>query len=682
MHRPAHSISLLLLAVFVFLIYSNTFQASWHLDDYDNIVTNRQIQIDTLNWQSLEDAFHGGPKAKVWRPVAYITFALNWLVGQNEVFGYHLVNIFIHISCAVLLFFTVRVLFQTPVLRENGPEKVLLTAIFSALLWAAHPIQTQAVTYTVQRMAQLAALFYLLGIYAYLRGRLSESGKNKTGWFGVSGISFLLALGSKENSITFPLALLLCELFFFQPSETSRNRKRFRLISLGIFFTTVLIGSLVFLDGSPLKILARYDGLSFTLKQRLLTETRILVFHLYQIFFPVPSQFSIDHDFVLSDGLFSPWTTFPAILMIGSLIIFSFLLRRRFPLAGFGILFFFLAHTIESSFVPLQLVFEHRNYLPTLFFFVPFSAGICSMLMRYRQQRTGADLYAAIFLGLLLCGLGYATYARNAVWQTEKSLWTDAHRKAPELSRPLHNLAWGHYDRTGRLREAMILYMRALEKKTHRKYERAITYHNIASIYLEAGYYEEAAGYWRKALSILPNHREYRFGLATALLKQKQLDPALAEAQSLVASFPNNCRYRLLKGRILLQQQAARKALEQFRACRRQLDNAPGVSIHIGMALEALGAPLNATVLYRHALLQSPQSLETQLRLAAVLIKRGELSKSTDLIREIVNANKVIDIRRNLQALASTVVPEQDVYRQLQLRISEQLQSAIEGIGR
>jgi hypothetical protein len=126
----------------------------------------------------------------------------------------------------------------------------------------------------------------------------------------------------------------------------------------------------------------------------------------------------------------------------------------------------------------------------------------------------------------------------------------------------------------------------------------------------------------------------------------------------------------------------SQEALEQFRSCNRQLDDAHGVSIYIGMALEALGAPLNAAVLYRHAISQSPQSLEPQLRLAAVLIKRGELSKSTTIIREIVNANKVIEIRRNLKALASTVVPEPDVYHQLERRISEQLRNAIKGIVR
>ena len=206
-----------LLFILILLTYSNTFRASWHFDDIANINKNPRIKINNLQPATLYQTFiasrDGGLYLgkKVYRPVACLTLALNWYVGQDNVFGYHVVNICIHMITAFLLFLTILCLFRTPRLKGEYSGSEYFIALLAATLWAINPIQTQAVTYIVQRMASLAAMFYILSIYFYLRGRLSDFRKNQVLLYFFCGISFLLAIGSKENAVTLPLALIVLE---------------------------------------------------------------------------------------------------------------------------------------------------------------------------------------------------------------------------------------------------------------------------------------------------------------------------------------------------------------------------------------------------------------------------------------------------------------------------------------
>ena len=199
-----------LLFFLILLLYSNTFQASWHFDDFPNINNNPRIKISNLKPETLFQTFiasrDGGLYLgkKVYRPVACLTLALNWYVGQDNVLGYHIVNLCIHFITAFVLFLTILRLFCTPNLKGKYTGSEYFIALLAATLWAINPIQTQAVTYIVQRMASMAAMFYILGIYFYLRGRLCEIRKNRIWWYICCGGSYLLAIGSKENAITLP----------------------------------------------------------------------------------------------------------------------------------------------------------------------------------------------------------------------------------------------------------------------------------------------------------------------------------------------------------------------------------------------------------------------------------------------------------------------------------------------
>ena len=212
MHVSKWSAPVLLL-VLILLIYSNTFNAAWQMDDHPNITDNHRLHITELNHDNILTSLFANPRAskfgELYRPVACLSFGLNWYFGKDHVFGYHLVNIMVHFIVALLLYLTIRALFDSPRLKGRYVGRRHVIALLTAVIWAAHPIQTQAVTYIVQRMASLAALFYVLGIYLFLKGRLSGNLKRQYIYYLACLVSWLAACLSKENAFLLPLSLLL-----------------------------------------------------------------------------------------------------------------------------------------------------------------------------------------------------------------------------------------------------------------------------------------------------------------------------------------------------------------------------------------------------------------------------------------------------------------------------------------
>ena len=509
-----------LLAICIVLVYSNVLQSSWHLDDYENIVGNPHILIRDLEPHTLWGALAGSPEGRPlpYRSVAFLSFALNAFFHQTEVTGYHLVNIGIHILTAFLLLVVVRKLFSTPKLITTERKNVHFIALTTALLWAVNPIQTQAVTYIVQRMASMAAMFYLLAVYFYLAARLKERSAARIGYYALCVLSYIFAISSKENAALLPIALLLIEFIFFRDIRDRRVKRTFIVCLFTTVVMVVLVGVLLF--GNPFGFLKGYPYRTFTPLQRLLTEARVLVFYLSQICYPTPMRLSVYHDFPISVSLFDTWTTLPAILFILTLIGAGFLWMERRPVLSFAILFFFLNHLIESSAIGLELVFEHRNYLPSLFFFMPASQGVKNLINRYQAigSSFGHVINAAVFL--IVVSLGTGAYVRNQAWANEKTLWEDTLSKAPNSIRAHHELAYQYYEKSGRYDAALSLYHRGLQLEGQNIYEKALSLNNIASIHFTRGAYDLAEMYWKKAIVSFPRYRNayYRLSLTQTKL--------------------------------------------------------------------------------------------------------------------------------------------------------------------
>ena len=526
----------------------------------------------------------------MYRPVACLTFALNWYFGKDNVTGYHAVNIIIHILTAFFLYLTILKLFKSPNLKDKFKGNEHFIALLTAVLWAVNPIQTQAVTYIVQRMTSLAAMFYILGIYFYINTRVTDSLKRRIIFIIGCILSFILAIGSKENAAMLPLALLLLEIVFFQDLGIKRTRRLFLGIAAVTGVLIFIMGLLLFMRGDPLFFIKGYSSRPFSLSERLMTESRIVIYYLSQIFYPVPNRLSIEHDVLLSTSLFKPWTTLPAILSILLLIGISLFLVKKRPVIAFAILFFFLNHIIESSIIPLELVFEHRNYMPSLFLFFPVSVGIKWLIDYYREKKFSMYIIIVSFVTLLLIGLGTGTYIRNMAWATERSLWEDAMAKAPERARSVYNVAKYSYFEAGHFDEALELYEKALTLKASKpEYFKALLLNGMASIYYLKNDNEKAIELYKKALNHFPEFAIIRHNLIRVFIKSARWNEASENVDFVLEKEYNRKQFLYLKGFILLKQKKPERALFFLQKALALAPNDKNFMLAMGAAMNSIG---------------------------------------------------------------------------------------------
>ncbi|OQY04595.1 MAG: hypothetical protein B6I22_09150 [Desulfobacteraceae bacterium 4572_123] len=561
-----------LLFILILVTYANSFTAGWHLDDFDNILRNDALHIRQLTPRALEATLFAEPtadgssKSTLYRPLACLTFGLNWYAGQSNVFGYHLVNAGIHLLTAFFLFISILSLYRTPGMQKRPDGEACFVALLATVLWAVNPIQTQAVTYIVQRMASMAAMFFIMGVFCYLMARQSSGKIRPAAYFSGAVGAFLCALASKENAIAFPLALILLEVIFFQDFTEKKNKR----IWLGVFVAAavalMVAGTLLFLRDEPLKILNGYQLRPFTLWQRLMTEPRVLCFYLSQLFYPVPTRLSIEHDIIYSASLIRPWTTLPAILAVFFIVGLACRQMQKRPMLSFAILFFFLNHAVESSVLPLELIFEHRNYLPSMFVFVPVAIGLQRVLNFYRAKQSVLYPVLIVFIILLVTGLGWGTHVRNMAWATPKSLWEDALKKAPGSMRPYTTLATIYFDKIGDHQTALKLYRQALGKISSRKNDYAlVAMQNMGRIYYGGKRYDKAIKIWSEAVKQVQNHRLLRSSLAQAYAATRDWAKAIAELDHLLAKWPDYPEYNYLKGIFLIKVQRFDNAIFYLR---------------------------------------------------------------------------------------------------------------------
>jgi tetratricopeptide (TPR) repeat protein len=618
-----------LLLVLVGLVYSNCLDAIWTLDDDPNILQNSRLHIEDLLPETLFQSFFsplhpdesGRPGFN--RPLAHLSFALNWYFGQDAPAGYRLVNILIHALTAFVLFLVICGLLQAPNLRGAYGGRQDFIALLGAALWAVNPIQTQAVVYIVQRMASLACLFYLLGIWCYLRARACEPRAGRLLWLFLMLASFLAGVGSKENAILLPAALVLLEFVFFQDLSQAGVRRRLGYVLLSGLGLIVLGGVWLFSQGK-LEALPGYGIRLFSPAERLLTEPRIVVFYLSQIFYPVPGRLSIVHDVQLSRSLLEPWTTLPAIVAVLGLIGLGVWQARRRPLLSFAILFFFLNHAVESSLIGLELIYEHRNYLPSLFLFVPVAAALQGLIDRYRAQNRGFRHVLAGFVILLTTGLGISAHIRNMAWLEPKTFWEDAARKAPRSMRPIHNLAYEYYEKKGHYQAAFQLYRRELELIGYNRYDLSIAHVNIANHYYRLGDFNQASEHLDQALANFPEFELAQYRQAFVCLRAEDLHRALGTLQPLVARRPGSFDYNHLMAQILLKMGRQEETFSYLRRCLRLAPESAKALGTMGIALNLNGNYERAEWFLGAALDRAPGDKRTLLWLIDCQLRRSD----------------------------------------------------------
>jgi len=403
-------------------IYSTSVHSPFQFDDLGYILENPDIR-DVTDIKTIWNSY-GNPA----RFVGYYTFALNYHFHQYDVFGYHLVNIAIHVINAILVWWLIQLLLSIPKLQT---ERIIRhkreIALFAALIFLTHPIQTQAITYITQRFASLATLFYLASVCFYLKARLH----NQYRYFFFTVMTAILGMFTKQITMTLPLLILLVEGCFLKRSHRIAGWSYFILLFIvPALYSFNVLGILSMQTAS-----ASHQGDVITSTTYLLTQFRVILTYLRLLFFPIGQN--LDYDFPLSLSLWEGPTlwSFMTILLI---LWIAIKMYPRMKMVSFGIFWFFLTLSIESSVIVIKnVIFEHRCYLPSVGFSIVLCLGLFALIKEFKRF--------AIIMTVIVVTFSYLAFQRNKVWQTGVTLWSDAVRKSPHKARPYYNLGVDYY---------------------------------------------------------------------------------------------------------------------------------------------------------------------------------------------------------------------------------------------
>jgi len=563
--RRRYCAGLAMVFVLLLLSYGNSFNCSWHLDDFDNITDNASIQIKELTWENVKKVSLGIMNTGLLsRPFSYISLALNYYFGGLNVFGYHAVNFSIHFLSFVFLFLFIFNTLKLPILKDRYEKHAYTIALLSALLWAINPVQVTAVTYIVQRMASMAALFYMMSMYFYLRFRTAHS-RIHLGFYMASCILCgMIAIGSKENAVMLPVSIFMYDLFFIQGLTIDNLKKNCKIFAIPVL--VILLAAVLFYDFSA--DLKDYQYRPFTMRERLLTEPRVILYYISLLFYPVAPRLTLIHDIQISKSLFDPWTTIVAISTIPVLVGAALVKAKKWPLVVYCILFFFLNHAIEGSFFSLEIIFEHRNYLPSMLLFVPFSIGYVKLLESY-TRRKGIFYLLVGSMTFVMIALAVGVRIQNDIMKDDLSLWSDNVEKSPRLHHPRQWLAVSLFN-AGRLPEAHEQLMIATELyESGRTTKKSLTYGCLGEYYWRTGNDDKAVAYFLKSMNLDPPYTYVPLTfdrMARIYMKKDMLDKAEAMSRKSISLKPSEAEFHLTYAAILLkkrQPDAAIKSLQK-----------------------------------------------------------------------------------------------------------------------
>lgn len=437
-----HALHLATIMVFAVLAYLPSFGVPFLFDDFHNIVFNPRVQPDSLAEVPTSLDARGDRD----RPVAMLTFALNFLHAGLDAGWYHAVNLAIHLTNAVLLYAIVALLAGAPGSPPRLTERAALFAFTVALIWAVHPVNTQAVTYIVQRMASLAATFYLSGLLLFT---LWRSGRLSTAWVAPGfAAAFVLGFATKANVVTLPLAVLLLDIAFYG------GVRRVHGYVLGAALAGTAVVALLYAGPQLAFLTEAPPRRDFSGLERLLTQGRVIWHYISLLLWPDAARLQLDYDFTVSRGLFVPPMTFVAWTTIATLTVVAMAGLRRAAWPAFGWLFFLLALSVESSVVLLELVFEHRVYLPSTMLIAGLVAPLFALNCSATTLRSGTIATMAV-AGLL----AWQTMVRNQEWQDTGSFWAGELERGASPYRAGLNGGLAHL-REGKPVEALALFRR------------------------------------------------------------------------------------------------------------------------------------------------------------------------------------------------------------------------------
>ncbi len=509
------SLSIVILILLGALLYSNTFTSPFIFDGIAYIKDNASIR----NLNDIAGIFRFWPT----RFISFLSFGINYHFNKFDVFGYHLVNLAIHLINGMLLWWLVLLVFHIPAMKNKVIAGYSFSIAFlTGLIFISHPVQTQSVTYIYQRSSSLSALFYLLSLCLYLKTRLTA---NKTLSSVICLLFFLisaiLGMFTKETMLTLPAMILLFELCLFKPSKKRNFRYiiPFLIVSFIIPFTLIATKTVYFKQA---QILAD-KNITTPTWHYLFTQFKVLITYIRLLFFPI--NLNLDYDYPISKSLFE----LPVLISLAVLLIILVAgIRMLKPpqaqhnsmlfLMGFGILWFFITLLPESSVITLSdVINEHRLYLAMPGYALFLIAGLHYLFKRNIKLLTVIALIIIIFYSSL-------TYFRNIIWQDELSLWSDTVDKSPNKARGYNARGVAYSDR-GQYDKAIGDFSTALS--IYSKY--ASAYNNRGDAYNNKGEFDKAILDFTRAITINPDYADAYYNRANAYSNKKDYDKAISD---------------------------------------------------------------------------------------------------------------------------------------------------------
>lgn len=633
--RSARYVPWLVLVLAGGLVYANSFAGVFLFDDQINIRDNPRVQtLWPPDWL-------GGQ-----RPVVNFTIALNLELGGYTAWGFHLVNLAIHLGAGLVLFGVVRRSAE----RRVGWRAARDGAFAIALLWLVHPLQTQCVTYIIQRAEGLMSFFVLVTFYAAIRAHAAQARRGRIIWNMLATAACALALLAKPASVLTPVIIALYDRALLFPTWRAAVRSRWPLY-LGLAASWILpamVGvyqSLVAPAGAGDRVVG-IGVPGVTPWTYLCTQAGVIVHYLRLVFWPDPLV--LDYGWPMARGLRDAIE--PGLLVLMLLVASVVALRRR-PAMGFAGLCFFLMLAPTSSLMPVRdAAFEHRMYLPlagVIAVVVQAGYGLIAYLMRDRSVARNIGMLA---VGVAALALGLRTVARNRDYHDPVTLWRKNAADRPQNPRAQNNYCQA-LNAVGRDREALAACDKALWLV--RDYPDALN--NRANVLIGLGRIDDAAASARRALELRGDFADAHVTLGYALSLRGDYGAAAAEQRAALALQPRNVRAMNNLGNALARLGLGDEALQILQTALRLQPDRAETHNNIAWIHAARGDFQSAEMHLRQALAGAPDSIEILLNLGEVYVRlnqpadaRAALDRAVDLAvsRGAVEQAEAIRARR------------------------------------
>ncbi len=655
----------LILAAAIACVYGNTLNHSFHFDDIPSILEKPWVRgLDKIPefifsfWQ---------------RPLVILSFNLNHAVSGFEVWSYHLFNITVHAVTAFCVFLLAR-LMQTAACAKKPQGVWQHFPLLAALLFALHPLNTQSVTYISSRSSILATLFYVAAVWCCFRGMLikrqtdaapekKSTAAKALGLWAAAGVSFLLGALSKQIVWTLPAILFLFHYYFFSTGSFTDWLKR--------------SGKWLALTGMPLAAFLAYKhfaggGLAsasetpYSWSTYLLTQTFVVPFEYFRkLLFPFNLNIDIHHPIKSDWSDPANWMGIAVLMIfIGVCIHFS---RRRAnaderigenaksaevkffnACLGFGLAWIGITLLPTSSVVPLlDVAVEHRTYLPMVGFCLILAAMLCRLYAAFSSSgvtvRKPTAFVPALCTALILILFAAGAVDRNAVWQNEITLWSDAKKKSPNLTRPYNNLGEA-YDQRGEYDKAIPEFEAAL--KLNPRYFFALN--NLGNVYGKNKDYSKAIHYFEKALAEKPDYPPALYNLGRALHLTGKPDRALAAYRKAVAHNPyfEEAHYNLAN--LALQFGLIDESVQNFQRFVAMRPEHPEARFGLGNAYAMGGKFESALDQFRQAVQLKPGFLLPIVGIANLHLQKGNVDAALATYGAALTVKPHAGIHKNL----------------------------------